>query len=272
MGILNVTPDSFSDGGAFVDIDTALAHARSMIADGADIIDVGGESTRPGASPVDDDTERSRVLPVVAALAGEGLIVSIDTTKASVADAALGAGALIVNDVSGLGDPTMRRVSAHHGAGVVIMHMQGTPATMQTNPKYDNVVVDVGRFLAGRCLDAIDAGIRVESIAIDPGIGFGKTVEHNLTLLRHLDAYTHLGYPVAVGTSRKGFLGELLEPVRGTTTPAERDGATAATMAAAVLRGAKILRVHNVRLAVDVAVSAKAMVPEEHDAEKINRT
>ncbi|MGI9666270.1 MAG: dihydropteroate synthase [Acidimicrobiia bacterium] len=272
MGILNVTPDSFSDGGDYVNINNAVEHARAMVSDGAAIVDIGGESTRPGAEPIDVRTEHDRVMPVVAALASEGIVVSVDTSKPAIAEEALAAGAKIVNDVTGLTNPDMRSVCADSGAGVVVMHMQGTPETMQIDPTYDDVVVEIGKYLARRSLDAIEAGIRVESVAIDPGIGFGKTLDHNLTLLRELGAFTHLGYPVVVGTSRKGFLGSLLEPVRGHTEPSERDGATAATMAAAVLKGAKILRVHNVRLAVDVAVSAKAMVPEEHDAEKINRT
>jgi len=262
MGIVNVTPDSFADAGADPDPDTAIATALEMVAAGADIIDVGGESTRPGAVAVDPVVEANRVLPVVAALAEHGVVVSVDTSKPHVAERAIEAGVSIVNDVSGLRNADMVRVCARSGVGVVIMHMQGEPATMQDAPVYGDVVEDVRSFLSNRCLAAIEAGVRIDAIAIDPGIGFGKTFDHNLEILRNLDAFTHLGYPVLVGTSRKGFLGTILEPVRGRTEPAERDGATAATLAAAVLRGASILRVHNVPLGVDVAVTAKAMVPE----------
>lgn len=260
MGILNVTPDSFSDGGSYPDVDAAVAAGRDMVAAGAGIVDVGGESTRPYSEPVDADTERSRVLPVVSRLAAEGVVVSVDTSKPDVAEDAIAAGAAIVNDVTGLRSKQMASVCAEGGAGVVIMHMQGTPQTMQDDPTYEDVVTDVASFLAGQSLLALEAGIPIESIAIDPGIGFGKTLDHNLALLRHLNAFTHLGYPVLVGTSRKGFLGKLLAPHRGDTTPAERDAATAATMAIAVLRGVSILRVHNVPLAVDVATTATAMV------------
>ena len=273
MGIVNTTPDSFSDGGDHLDPAVAIDAAHRMLADGADIIDVGGESTRPRAEPVEAVEEIRRIEPVISALAEEGVVVSVDTSKADVATAALGAGASIVNDVTGLIDPDMRSACARFGAGVVIMHMQGTPATMQDEPTYDDVVTDVGRFLAAQSRAAIESGIPIESIAIDPGIGFGKTLAHNLELLRRLDAFTHLGYPVLVGTSRKGFLGMLLEPFRGPTDPKDRDGATAATMALVVERGASILRVHDVRLGLDVAVIAKAMVPEEHHhGEEIDRT
>lgn len=260
MGILNVTPDSFSDGGLYRDPDAAIDAGRRMAEAGARIIDVGGESTRPYSEPVDADEERSRVLPVVQALADDGIVVSVDTSKPGVARDAVAAGAAIVNDVTGLRDAHMVSLCAETGVGVVIMHMQGDPRTMQDDPSYGNVVDEVATYLAGQSRKALEGGIPIEAIAIDPGIGFGKTVEHNLELLRRLDVFTHLGYPVLIGTSRKGFLGKLLEPHRGDTTPAERDGATAATVVAAVLRGASILRVHNVPLAVDVATTATAMV------------
>ena len=260
MGILNVTPDSFSDGGSFADTAAAVAAGLRMVDDGAAIIDVGGESTRPYARPVEATEESDRVLGVIEGLAEGGVVVSIDTSKPEVAAAAIDAGASIVNDVTGLTSPEMRSVCAAAGVGVVIMHMQGTPATMQDDPHYDDVVDDVGRFLVVQSRAAIESGIPIEAIALDPGIGFGKTHEHNLDLMRNLEVFTHLGYPVLVGTSRKGFLGAILEPVRGATEPIARDGATAATIAASVMAGASIIRVHDVRLGVDVAVTAKAMV------------
>lgn len=267
MGILNATPDSFSDGGRFPDARSAIEAGLAMVADGAAIVDVGGESTRPGATPVPVDEELSRVVPIIEGLAAEGVVVSVDTSKPAVARVALSHGAAIINDVTGLRDPEMRSLCAAERCGVVIMHMRGTPADMQDDPRYDDVVREVSRFLVDRTREAITAGVPIEAIAIDPGIGFGKTFDHNLQLLRSLDRFTHLGYPVVVGTSRKGFLGAILEPVRGETHGAERDGATAATVASAVLSGAHIIRVHDVRLGVDVAVTAKAMVPISHDEE-----
>ena len=272
MGILNVTPDSFSDGGANSDPDDAILAGLAMRDAGASMVDVGGESTRPYSEGVDVGVEIERVLPVVEGLAAEGVVVSIDTSKAAVAEAAVSAGAAIVNDVTGLTDPAMRSICAETGVGVVIMHMQGNPQTMQDEPTYDNVVVDVGRYLASQAIAAIEDGIRLESIAIDPGIGFGKTTEHNLELMQHLDSITHFGYPVLVGPSRKGFLGALLEPIRGSTDPLERDGATAGAIAAAVMKGATIIRTHNVPLGVDVALVAKAMVPRRHHDQEIERT
>ena len=267
MGILNVTPDSFSDGGRHRDPAAAVDAGLRMVSDGAAIVDVGGESTRPGAEPVSADVELERVLPVVDGLVAGGAVVSVDTSKPDVARAALDRGAAIINDVTGLRDPDMRAVCAATGAGVVIMHMRGTPRDMQDDPAYDDVVEDVASFLAAQTRTAIASGIPIEAIAIDPGIGFGKTFDHNIDLLRDLDRFVHLGYPLLVGTSRKGFLGTILEPVRGATDAAERDGATAATVAAAVLAGAHILRVHDVRLGVEVAVTASAIVPNSHDEE-----
>jgi dihydropteroate synthase len=272
MGILNVTPDSFSDGGAHRDAEAAVRAAEAMYEAGAAIIDVGGESTRPYAEPVDVEAELERVIPAVTALGQRSIPVSIDTSKPEVAAAALAAGACAVNDVTGLRHPDMASVVAEAGAGVVIMHMLGDPATMQVDPRYDDVVDDVVGHLAGQAHIAIEAGIARDSIAVDPGIGFGKTLEHNVTLLRRLDAITRLGYPVLVGPSRKGFLGSLLRPSVGETEPAERDGATAAAVAIAIANGAKIVRVHNVSLAVQVAAIAKAMVRSEDHEQEIDWT
>ena len=260
MGILNVTPDSFSDGGAYKTVDSAIEAGLKMVDEGAHVIDVGGESTRPSADPVSIDDELDRTIAVVSGLVAEGAVVSIDTRKPEVARAATGAGAAIINDVGGMRDADMRAIAAEVGAGVVIMHMQGEPGTMQENPAYGDVVTEVRSFLAAQSLAVIEAGVPVEAIAIDPGIGFGKTLDHNLELLADLEALTGLGYPVLIGTSRKRFLGAILEPIRGHSEPSERDIATAATTAAAVLSGARIIRVHNVPYGVDVAATAMAMV------------
>jgi dihydropteroate synthase len=254
MGILNVTPDSFSDGGHFLTAERAIEHGRKLIEDGAVIVDVGGESTRPGADAVSEEEELRRVLPVVEALAGDGAVVSIDTSKAGVARAAIAAGAAIVNDVSSSID--MAEVAAETGAGLVIMHMQGTPRTMQSNPDYDDVVAEVRDFLVGRAELAVDRGVDRSQIAIDPGIGFGKTLEHNLELLTHLEVFVKAGYPVLIGTSRKSFLGLLT----GETMPERRDLATAATTALAVAAGVFVIRVHNVAVSRPVMQVAGAMV------------
>ncbi len=268
MGIVNTTPDSFSDGGDRLDPDAAIAAGLAMVADGAAIVDVGGESTRPGAAPVDTATEIERVLPVVAGLAAEGVVVSIDTSKADVASACIEAGAVIVNDVTALGDPEMPAVCAASGVGVVLMHMLGSPRTMQHDPVYDDVVAEVHDFLVRRAGVAEAAGIDPASISIDPGIGFGKTFAHNLELMAGLGVLADTGYPVTLGVSRKRFLGTILEPVRGDTTPKERDAATAAAVALGVERGARIHRVHNVALAADVALTVNAMVTvEDHEQE-----
>jgi len=254
MGVLNVTPDSFSDGGAFLNPDAAADRALAMEREGADIIDIGGESSRPGAEPVPLEEELRRVLPVLERLRGRLRIpISIDTTKAEVAEAALQAGAEIVNDVSALRfDPRMGEVVARSGAGLVLMHMRGTPKTMQQDPTYADVVAEVRDFLAQRVEHAVSLGIDRELIAIDPGIGFGKTVEHNLELLRRLPELCELGHPVLVGPSRKSFIGAVLNlPVE------ERLEGTLAACAVAVVRGADIVRVHDVRAvrrAVDLAV------------------
>jgi dihydropteroate synthase len=270
MGILNTTPDSFADGGVHLNVDAAVSAGLGMVAAGAAIIDVGGESTRPGASLVSVDEELQRVVPVVEQLAALGVLVSVDTSKPEVALAAIASGAAAINDVTGLEDQRMRDVCADAGVGVVIMHMQGTPRTMQRDPQYDDVVNEVTAYLVEGAEAAIDAGIASDAIVIDPGIGFGKTFGHNIELMRSLDVFVDTGLPVLLGTSRKGFLGTILESVRGATSPDERDGATAALVAVAVASGVKILRVHNVPLAVEVAHTANAIVPRDH-GEETNR-
>lgn len=247
MGVLNVTPDSFSDGGRFVSIGDAVARGRVMLAEGADIVDIGGESTRPGSLPVPEAEELERVIPVVKALAGEA-VVSIDTSKAVVADAALNAGACIVNDISGLGDPQMIEVVRRHRAGLVIMHMQGTPQTMQQGPVYHDVVTEVGDFLRQRMELAVADGILPGQIVVDPGIGFGKELDHNLALLRSIDRIaTATGRPVLAGVSRKRFIGA----ITGREIPDRLAGSLAAA-AFAIGRGARILRVHDVKESCDV--------------------
>ena len=256
MGVLNVTPDSFSDGGRFTDPEAAIEHAMGMVEAGADIVDVGGESARPGAAAVTEADEASRTLPVVGALAGSGVIVSIDTSKPSVAAAAIEAGASIVNDVTGLRDADMLAVLASSDVGVVIMHMLGTPRTMQQNPHYEDVVVEVRDHLLARADLAVAAGIGVERIVIDPGIGFGKTLEHNLALLANIDLLVETGYPVLVGASRKSFIGTL----SGVSKPGERDGPTAAAHALAIAGGARVIRVHDVTVGRGSARVADAIV------------
>ena len=256
MGVVNVTPDSFSDGGNFLDARAAIEHGLQLIEQGADLIDVGGESTRPGAAPVSVDEELGRVVPVVEALAAAGALVSIDTAKASVAGGAVTAGAVVVNDVTALGDPDMAAVVSRHQVGVVLMHMQGTPQTMQTEPRYGDVVGEVSGFLVERAAEAEAAGVERTSIAIDPGIGFGKTVEHNLVLLRDLGELADLGYPLLVGTSRKSFLGK----ITGRTAPDDRDLASAVSIALAIERGADIVRVHNVTACREAALLTLAIV------------
>jgi dihydropteroate synthase len=256
MGIVNVTPDSFSDGGLYLDPQSAIAHGRALAAEGADVLDVGGESTRPGAQAVDAPAELDRVGPVVAALgedtAAGGPPVSIDTSKAAVAEVALDAGAAWVNDVTALrADPDLAGLCAARGCGVVLMHMLGTPRTMQEDPRYDDVVDDVRAFLAERIEAAIAAGIDEESILIDPGIGFGKTLEHNLELLRRLGELRELGRPIVVGASRKRFIGALTG-----RDADERLGGTVAANVLALAAGAEVFRVHDVaaaRQALDAA-------------------
>ncbi len=257
MGILNVTPDSFSDGGRFADTDQAVAQGRRMAGDGAAILDVGGESTRPGAAPVDAPEELRRVIPVIEALAElPGIVISIDTMKAAVAREALRAGAHIVNDVSALThDPDMPGVVAAGGAGAVLMHMQGTPRTMQAAPAYRDVVADTAGYLAGRLAAAQQHGIAPEALAIDPGIGFGKTLAHNLAILGGLHAYLALGRPLVIGLSRKRFLEALTgRPVAG------RLAGSLAALACAVAQGAQVLRVHDVAPSVDACRTAWAIM------------
>lgn len=254
MGILNVTPDSFSDGGRFLGLDDAVRRAREMAAEGADLVDLGGESTRPGSAEVSADEEAARVVPVLRALRGAlDLPLSVDTRKAAVAREALAAGADVVNDVSGLGDPRMADVVAPTDAGLVLMHMRGTPATMQSRTDYADVVDDVAAELAACLARAEAAGIARERVVLDPGIGFAKTAEQNLALvasLRRLES--RLGRPVLLGPSRKAFIGALL----GGVPAAERDAGTVGACVAGLARGARLFRVHDVRSArqaLDVA-------------------
>ena len=260
MGIVNVTPDSFSDGGSFEDPDAAIAHALTLVGDGAGILDIGGESTRPGAAPVPEEAELERVLPVLEGLRAADCQaeISIDTSKAHVAAAALNAGATLVNDVTALrGDPEMAAVVAGSGARCCLMHMLGEPRTMQRDPRYDEVVADVKFFLQARMEYAIEHGIAEDRILLDPGIGFGKTVAHNLELLRRLEETTELGRPVVIGTSRKSFLGKLT----GGHDPRERLAGTIATNVIAYERGASVFRVHNVAVVADALRVAAATVP-----------
>jgi dihydropteroate synthase len=248
MGVVNVTPDSFSDGGRYLDAEAAVAHGEKLLRDGASILDIGGESTRPGAVEVDESEELRRTQPVVAELASDAT-VSIDTSKLAVAEAALDAGASIVNDVTALRrDPEMATLCAERGTGVVLMHMPGNPRTMQDNPTYEDIVDDVKAFLAARVEFAVGAGIEEERIWLDPGIGFGKTVEHNLELLRRLAELRELGRPLAIGTSRKSFIGR----IDGSEVD-ERLGGSVASSVLAAAEGADVLRVH------DVAETAQAM-------------
>ncbi len=260
QGVLNVTPDSFSDGGVHFgpdgDVAPAIAAGRALVAAGADLIDVGGESTRPGAAPVDEDEELARTVPVVRALAEEGAVVSIDTTKAAVARAAVDAGAALVNDVSaGALDPQLYPTVAELGVPYVLMHMQGTPRTMQQDPRYDDVVAEVFDHLAAQLEQLSDAGVARDRVVLDPGIGFGKTLEHNLALLRHLRELTSLGRPLLVGASRKTFIGT----ITGVTDPADRLEGSVAAAVTASLGGARIVRVHDVRETVRSLAVADAV-------------
>jgi dihydropteroate synthase len=243
MGIVNVTPDSFSDGGRYLDVDHAVDHALHLEAEGAAILDIGGESTRPGAEPVSIDDELRRVVPVIERLVGRvSAPISIDTQKSGVARAALDAGAELVNDVSaGVADPAMSEVVAGAGAGVCLMHMRGTPATMQRDPCYEDVVAEVADFLASRRDAFLRAGVDRERICLDPGIGFGKTTQHNLVLCRRIGELHRLGQPILVGHSRKRFLGEVLGD-----SNRDRTAATAGAAIALALAGVQVLRVHDV--------------------------
>jgi len=256
MGIVNVTPDSFSDGGLYLDADAAIAHGRELASEGADVLDVGGESTRPGAEDVSAEEERRRVEPVVAALASDGHAVSIDTSKAVVAEAALDAGAGIVNDVTAFrGDPELAALCADRGCDVVLMHMLGTPRTMQDDPRYDDVVDDVRAFLAERVEHAVAAGVAEERIWVDPGIGFGKTLEHNLELLRRLGELRELGRPIIVGTSRKRFIGA----ITGREAD-ERLGGTVASNVLALAAGADAFRVHDIAEVSEALLVAEVLL------------
>jgi dihydropteroate synthase len=262
MGIVNVTPDSFSDGGEFLDAERAIAHGRELTDEGADVLDVGGESTRPGAEAVTAEEELARVGPVVEALAGAqgpGLPVSIDTSKAAVAAAALDAGAAIVNDVTALrGDEEMAALCADRGCDLILMHMLGDPRTMQEDPRYDDVVDDVRAFLADRIGVATAAGVEEGRISVDPGIGFGKTVEHNLELVGRLGELRELGRPIVFGSSRKSFIGKL------TGAPVEsRLGGTIATNVIAYANGADVLRVHDVGPVREALTVAEAILERD---------
>jgi len=249
MGILNVTPDSFSDGGLFFNADVAVEHGLQMVADGAAIIDVGGESTRPGSAPVRTDEQIERVVPVIKALRKRSDVpISIDTDKFEVAEAALDAGVSIINDISALGEERLAELAAERQVPIILMHMQGTPATMQIEPKYDDVVYDVLGFLLDRARRAEKFGIASERIVIDPGIGFGKTLEHNLLLLKNIDKFVATGYRVLVGTSRKRFIGEITAKEQ----PSERIYGTAATVALCAAAGVSVVRVHDVAEMMDV--------------------
>ena len=256
MGILNVTPDSFSDGGRYLDVQQAITHAETMVTEGATLIDIGGESSRPGASPVSVDEELARVVPVIRGLAHVGdVLISVDTSKAKVAKHALEAGAQIVNDITALcGDPEMATVVAEMEAGVVLMHMKGTPRTMQQAPEYDDVVTEICSWLKEKTQNAEAQGIAAERIIVDPGIGFGKTTKHNLDILKRLSEFRELKKPLLVGTSRKSFIGNVLKaPIT-----ARLEG-TAATVCWAIAHGADIVRVHDVKANVRAAQMTDAL-------------
>jgi dihydropteroate synthase len=256
MGVVNVTPDSFSDGGAFLDAEAAVPHGLRLAFEGADLLDVGGESTRPGADPVPEDEELHRVVPVIEGIRARNpdVRISIDTSKSVVAAAALDAGADYVNDVTALrGDPDMAALVAERGVDVCLMHMLGTPRTMQSEAHYDDVVTEVRAFLSERIEAAVGAGVALERIEVDPGIGFAKNLAHNLELLRRLDELTSLGRPIVLGTSRKSFLGR----ITGRET-AERMPATLATLVMGYERGAEVFRVHDVAPARDALAVAAA--------------
>jgi len=249
MGILNVTPDSFSDGGMFVDVDAAVAQGIAMSKAGAAIIDIGPESTRPGADSVDPSEQIKRAVPVIEKLSKQtDAVISIDTRVAEVAAQAIKAGASMINDVTSLSDPEMAKLAADNNVALVLMHMQGTPATMQQNPTYDDVVSEVADYLTQKAKAAQAAGVDRERIFIDPGIGFGKTFDHNIELLRNLNTFTQTGYRVLLGTSRKRFIGD----ITGKSIAAERAFGTAATVALAAEHGVSIVRVHDVPQMTDV--------------------
>jgi len=256
MGVLNVTPDSFSDGGDFLDTDKAIEHGLQMVADGAAIIDIGGESTRPDSKAVPPDEQINRVVPVIEALREKTNVpISIDTNHVKVATCALDAGASIINDITAFSDERMAQLAGERGVPVILMHMQGTPATMQAEPTYQNVVVEVLEYLLAKAGRAELFGVAKEHIFIDPGIGFGKTLEHNLTLLKNIDKFVATGYRVLVGTSRKRFIGK----ITGKENPAKRIFGTAATVALCAAADVSILRVHDVAQMVEVVKVTKAI-------------
>jgi len=241
MGILNVTPDSFSDGGLFDNVDTAVAHGKKMVSDGADLIDIGGESTRPGAAPLTEKEELGRILPVLTQLLHEVSVpISIDTYKPHVADTCLKAGAHLINDITGMTNPEIRKIVAKHNVPVVLMHMKGTPKTMQQNPAYQDLLGEITTFFQEQIHKAQKQGI--QQIIIDPGIGFGKTVEHNLLVLKHLGVFKTLGCPICVGPSRKSFIGT----ITGLSAKERLEG-TLAAVTIAIMNGANIVRVHDVK-------------------------
>ena len=262
MGVLNVTPDSFSDGGSFFAPGKAVEHGLQMASDGAAVIDVGPESTRPGAEPVPPRQQIKRAIPVIEALSAElNIPISIDTHNPEVAEAALQAGASVINDITALTDQRIGELAALYRAGIILMHMQGSPQTMQLEPEYKDVVTEVLDFLIGRAKRAQTLGIAKEKIFIDPGIGFGKTVEHNLELLRNIDRFVNSGWRVAVGTSRKSFIGALT----GKDKPADRLFGTAATVALCAAAGVSIVRVHDVAQMADVVKVANKLNPDFPD-------
>ncbi len=262
MGILNVTPDSFSDGGHFFDRDIAIERGLQIADDGADIIDIGGESTRPGAAPVTVEEELSRVVPVIEALSEKTQVVlSVDTTKANVAECALTAGAHIVNDVSAMtSDPRMIKVVTASGAGVILMHMRGKPRTMQENPRYDNVVKEIREFLTYRIESLVKTGVNWNSLAVDPGIGFGKTTQHNIQLIGRLNSFRNCGRPVVIGLSRKHFLGSLTGRDVG-----DRLAGSLGALAYALVQGANIVRVHDVKQSRDVIRVVSTLILENRN-------
>lgn len=264
MGIVNVTPDSFSDGGEFLRPEAAIAHGLELADQGAQILDIGGESTRPGAEAVSAEEELARVLPVIEGLfeAGTGCTLSIDTFKPEVAYAALGAGATIVNDVTALGDREMARACVDADASLILMHMKGTPRTMQEDPTYDDVVAEVRDFLAERIEIAVREGVPEEMILVDPGIGFGKAVEHNLELIDRLGELRTLGRPIVFGASRKSFIGKI-----GGGDASDRLGGTIAANVLGLERGADILRVHDVAPALEAMLVAKAIIGDQEGTE-----
>lgn len=256
MGVLNVTPDSFSDGGEFLDTDSAVEHGLKMAQDGAAIIDIGGESTRPGAEPVPPSEQIKRVATIIKALSEKTDVpISIDTKDVEVAKAALDAGASIINDITALSDERMAELAAERGVPVILMHKLGTPATMQAEPKYEDVVAEVLKYLLERANRAEQLGLAKDHIFIDPGIGFGKTLQHNLALLKNIDKFVESGYRVLVGTSRKSFIGK----ITGQEEPAKRIFGTAATVALCAAAGVSIIRVHDVAQMVDVIKVTKAI-------------